>query len=470
MQEVKIGRPQLGQDAGSTSTRPITYNRDAEAAVLGSILIDNDAIHTIHFLQAEDFYLPQYRWVYEQMLWLAEKGQPIDIVTLAYRLGSMGVEVDESTLVDLISIVPTSIAVKSYARIVQTESIKRQIINACSQIVKHTYEANGDGSGDDLIADAESRFLKIRQIEQKESTVDVSDLALSILNRMESGVSSEHLKTDFLDLDVLLGGGFSPADHGLVVVAGRPGMGKTSLLLNFTMAFARKGHGVLIFNFEMSPEQLVTRMVAAETRITSDSLKSTIDELGNHEIPILYETIGSISQLPIKIARTMAMVNHVRNEVIRANMQRHPVKVVIIDYLQLMYVDGKHQNRNIEIGIITRSLKELSRELGVVIILGSQLSRNIEQRKDKRPMLSDLRDSGSIEADADLVMFIYRDEYYNPDITERPNIAEISVAKNREGQTGIIDLYWNRKLATFKNLRRQTIDLGAVGQSSDKYD
>jgi replicative DNA helicase len=235
-------------------------------------------------------------------------------------------------------------------------------------------------------------------------------------------------------------------------------MGKTALQLAISQAAARRfAKRVAIFSLEMSAEQLVQRMIAAETRIDSQRLRR--GDLQEHEWPIFYEAVGRISECQLFIDDTPSITPMQLRTKARRLHAEHGLDLIMIDYLQLMYAERAQNNRVQEISEISRSLKGLARELDIPVVAASQLSRAVEQRQDKRPQLSDLRDSGSIEQDADVVIFIYRDEYYHPDTSDRPNIAEINVAKHRNGPTATVDLYWHGQLATFRNLQRQEITL-----------
>jgi replicative DNA helicase len=262
------------------------------------------------------------------------------------------------------------------------------------------------------------------------------------------------IPTGFTDLDRLLGG-LNKSD--LIIIAARPGMGKTSLQNAMALTAATKhGKRIAMFNLEMSGEQLVQRMIAAETKIDSQRLRR--GQLAEQEMPIFMEAVGRLSETKIFIDDTPSITPNQLRTKCRRLYAEHGLDLVMIDYLQLMQGERSTNNRVQEISEISRGLKGLARELNVPVLAASQLSRAVEQRAEKRPLLSDLRESGSIEQDADIVMFIYRDDYYN-DASERPNIAEINVAKHRNGPTGSIDLYWHGKLATFRNLQRQEINL-----------
>ncbi len=310
-----------------------------------------------------------------------------------------------------------------------------------------------------VIDRSEKTLFSISEARTTRDLVPIKQIAHDYLEKIEElskrGDDVIGVPTGFVDLDRLLGG-LNRSD--LIIMAARPGMGKTSLQISCTLTAAiRFAKRVAIFNLEMSGEQLVQRMIASETRIDSQRLRR--GDVREHEWPIFMETVGRLSETRIFIDDTPSITPMQLHTKCRRLHAEHGLDMIMIDYLQLMQTERASSNRVQEISEISRSLKGLARELDVPVVAAAQLSRAVEQRQDKRPLLSDLRDSGSIEQDADVVMFIYRDEYYNPDTTERPNIAEINIAKHRHGPTGTIDLYWHGELAAFRNLQRQEVGL-----------
>ncbi len=437
------------------------HNLEAEEAVLGSLLIDPDAIYDVaNFLHPRDFYKVQNGWIYEAILALNERREPLDLLTLTdelrrrEQLEEIG---GEAVIIGLVNAVPTSVNAAHYGRIVEAASTRRQLINAASAIANLAYEEAEDIS---IVIDrAEQALFSVSEERTTRDLIPISQIARDYLERIEAlterGEDIIGVPTGFSDLDRLLGG-LNKSD--LLILAARPGMGKTSLQNAIALtAAARYGKRVAIFNLEMSGEQLVQRMLSAETRIDSQRLRR--GQLQEHEWPIFMEAIGRLSQTRIFIDDTPSITPNQLRTKCRRLYAEHGLDLIMIDYLQLMVTERGNNNRVQEISEISRGLKGLARELDVPVLAAAQLSRAVEQRQDKRPLLSDLRDSGSIEQDADIVMFIYRDEYYNPDTTERPNIAELNIAKHRNGPTGTIDLYWHSKLATFRNLQRQEINL-----------
>lgn len=445
----------------STIERLPPHSLEAEEALLGSLLIDPDAIYDVAtFLRPNAFYRAQHQWIYEAILSLIDRREPVDLITLTEELRRKEQLEDaggEATIISLINAVPTSINAVSYGRLVEATAMRRKMIGAASTIANLAYDEAEDIN---IVIDrAESALFSISEERTTRDLIPVKQIAREYLERIEQlherGDDVIGVPTGFTDLDRMLGG-LNKSD--LLILAARPGMGKTSLQNAIALTAAtRYGKRVAMFNLEMSGEQLVQRMLSAETRIDSQRLRR--GQLYDHEWPIFMEAIGRLSETRIFIDDTPSITPNQLRTKCRRLYAEHGLDLVVIDYLQLMSAERSTNNRVQEISEISRGLKGLARELDVPVLAAAQLSRAVEQRQDKRPLLSDLRDSGSIEQDADVVMFIYRDEYYNPDTTERPNIAEINITKHRNGPTGSIDLYWHGKLATFRNLQRQEINL-----------
>lgn len=445
----------------TTIERLPPHSLEAEEALLGSLLIDPDAIFDITvFLRPDAFYRNQNKWVYDAILSLSDRREPLDLITLTEelrrreQLEEIG---GEAYIISLINAVPTAINAVSYGRLIEAASIRRKMIGAASSIANLAYDEAEDIN---IVIDrAEQTLFSISEQRTTRDLLPVKQIAREYLERIEKlrerGDDIIGVPTGFTDLDRLLGG-LNKSD--LLILAARPGMGKTALQISLALTAAtRYNKRIAIFNLEMSGEQLVQRMLAAETRIDSQRLRR--GQIHDHELPIFMEAIGRLSETRIFIDDTPSITTNQLRTKCRRLYAEHGLDLIIIDYLQLMQAERPTNNRVQEISEISRGLKGLARELDVPVLAAAQLSRAVEQRGDKRPLLSDLRDSGSIEQDADIVMFIYRDEYYNPDTTERPNIAEIHIAKHRNGPTGTIDLYWHGKLATFRNLQRQEINL-----------
>ncbi len=445
----------------SLTDRVPPNNIEAEEALLGSLLIDPEAVYDVAaFLRPEAFYREQNKWIFEAILDLNERREPVDLITLTDELRRRGRLEElggEATIIALINTVPTSINARNYGQIIEAAALRRRMIGAASTIANLAYEQ--DENINVVIDRAEKALFSISEERTTRDLVPVKEIASSYLDRIEElharGDDVIGVPTSFTDLDKVLGG-LNKSD--LIIVAARPGMGKTSLQIAIAQTAARRfNKRVAIFSLEMSGEQLVQRMIAAETRIDSQRLRR--GDLKEHEWPIFYEAIGRISETQIFIDDTPSITSMQLRTKARRLYAEHHLDLIMIDYLQLMQSERTSNNRVQEISEISRGLKGLARELDIPVVAASQLSRAVEQRQDKRPQLSDLRDSGSIEQDADVVIFIYRDEYYNPETTERPNIAEINVAKHRNGPTASVDLYWHGQLATFRNLQRQEIAL-----------
>ncbi|MFK7802670.1 MAG: replicative DNA helicase [Anaerolineae bacterium] len=446
----------------STTERLPPQNREAEEAVLGSLLIDPDAIFdVVGFLRPEMFYATVNRWIYEAILRIHSRNNPIDVLTLLEELrrNDQLEEVGgEPYLVGLVGVVPNSINVESYGRIVEAAGVRRDLLSAAGTIASMAYDEEEDIS---VVLDrSEQTLFSISEQRTTNDLVHVRRISEKYLEQIEELYAREQdivgVPTGFTDLDKLTGG-LNKSD--LVILAARPGMGKTSLQNGIGLTAAKMfGKKVAIFNLEMSAEQLVQRMISTETQIDVQRLRR--GQLQDHEWPIFHEAIQRLGETDIFIDDSPSISPMQLRTKCRRLYAEHGIDLIMIDYLQLMQGDkSAGGNRVQEIGEISRGLKQLARELDVPVLAAAQLSRGVESRQDKRPMLSDLRDSGSIEQDADIVMFIYRDDYYNPETSERPNIAEISIAKHRNGPTATIDLYWNGQLASFANLKRQEVQL-----------
>ncbi|MBK6324804.1 MAG: replicative DNA helicase [Chloroflexi bacterium] len=445
----------------ATGERLPPHSIEAEEALLGSLLIDPDALFEVNsFLRPDAFYRTQNRWIYEAILRLSDRREPVDLITLTEELRRLEQLEDiggEAYVINLINMVPTAINAPNYGRLVEAAAIRRKLVSAASAIANLAYDEKEDINV--VIDRSEQTLFSISEERTTRDLVPIRQIAGEYLDRIqelrERGEDFVGIPTGFTELDRLLGG-LNKSD--LIIVAARPGMGKTSLQNAIALTAANKyGKRIAMFNLEMSGEQLVQRMIAAETRIDSQRLRR--GQLAEHEMPIFMEAVGRLSETRIFIDDTPSISPNQLRTKCRRLYAEHGLDLVMIDYLQLMQAERATNNRVQEISEISRGLKGLARELNVPVIAAAQLSRAVEQRQEKRPLLSDLRDSGSIEQDADIVMFIYRDEYYNPDTTERPNIAELNIAKHRNGPTGTIDLYWHGKLATFRNLQRQEINL-----------
>lgn len=436
-------------------------NIEAEQSVLGAILIDPDALFVVmETLRPEDFYRPAHQKIFQAMCRLLEEGQPVDLVTVTATLQDKG-ELEEvggiSYLSELATSVPTAANVHSYAQIVEEKAMLRRLIAAATQIASAGYSGGEDARV--ILDEAERRILEISQRRHGAGFLNIKDVIMQAYERIEmlytnkGGVTG--LPTGYPDLDRMTSG-FQKSD--LIIVAARPSVGKTAFALNVAQNVAIQAQvPVAIFSLEMPAIQLVQRMLSAEGNIDSHRLRTGYLEPADWEKLTLAMT--NLAEAPIFIDDTP----HLTVFDIRAKCRRLKAEqglgLVVIDYLQLISGRGG-DNRQQEISDISRSLKGIARELEVPVIALSQLSRAVEQRQDKRPMLSDIRESGSIEQDADVVAFLYRDDYYNPE-TDRPNIVEILIAKQRNGPTGKVELLYLKNFNKFVSLERNAEPVGA---------
>ncbi len=448
----------------SVPDKTVPSNVEAEEAVLGAFLIDPEAIYKVlAFLKADDFYLQKHRWIYEAVIRVHERREPVDFITLTTELDQLDhLEAvgGGAYISQLISAVPSAISVESYGRLVEQTSVRRRLLGAAGDIARFAY--NEKLPVDQVVDHAEKALFGVSQ---KRSTRDLQPIQ-EIVPRYYDHIEYlyEHrgelmgVPSGFRDLDRILGG-FQRSD--LLILAARPGVGKTSLMLTFALRAAEKRKVVALFSLEMSAEQLVQRLVAQVSGIDAQRLR--LGQLKDEEWPAFAEAIGHLSELPIYIDDTPSItVLQLRTKCRRLASERG-LDMIFLDYLQLMDSDFRSENRVQEVSYISRSLKGLAREIDVPLMTASQLSRAVEQRQDKHPVLSDLRASGSLEQDADIVMFIYRDELYNED-TESPNIADLMIAKHRSGPTGTVQLYFRKRLAQFTDVYAQIApeDYGVV--------
>ncbi len=431
----------------------VPHNVESERAVLGALLIDPDAYYKVStFLRSDDFYVTQHAWMYASMVALHERGEALDYVTLCDELERREqlVEIGGAAYITgLINATPTALNVEYYGHIVERTSILRQLIGAAGEIAALAYEDTDDASA--VVDRAEQVLFGVSQRHISRDLVPIRDVIDEYYDRVsylyEHKGETIGVPTGFRQLDKLLGG-FQKSD--LIIIAARPGMGKTSLMLSIAQNAARKyDQRVAVFSLEMSSEQLVQRLIASETGIDAQRLR--LGHLRDDEWPLFVHATGVLSETMIFIDDTPSISDMQLRTKARRLYAEHGLDMIVIDYLQLMQTDRRIDNRVQEISQLSRSLKGLARELNVPVVVGSQLSRAVEQRNDKRPMLSDLRESGSIEQDADIVAFIYRDEYYAPE-TEQPNIAEILISKHRNGPTGMVPLYFQKELAKFREV------------------
>ena len=430
------------------------HSAEAEQSVIGAMFMGKDAITVAEeMLTSDDFYTRQYGILFEAITGLFDEGKPVDEVTILERLEQMQAppEIRNVTfLADLINGVPTSANIRSYARIVHDNAVKRRLIKVNEEIANACYE--GKYTTEDLLADAEKKIFEIVQNKGASDLVPISRIVMNVLTAIQEAAKNSStvtgIETGFKGLDFKTAG-FQKSD--LILIAARPSMGKTAFVLNIAeFACFRKNKHVMIFSLEMSNEQLVNRLIAMESYV--DSHKMRIGDMQDSEWDKVMEGGGIIGCSNLVIDDTPGIsIAEMRSKCRKQKLEKG-LDMIIIDYLQLMSGSGssKEASRQQEISDISRSLKALAREMQVPVIALSQLSRAVEQRPDHRPMLSDLRESGAIEQDADVVMFIYRDDYYHPD-TEKKNIAEIIIAKQRNGAIGTVELAWLPNYTKFAN-------------------
>src|SRR5919205_28382 len=439
------------------------HDLDAERAVIGAMLVSDAAVSVVgEKLVAEDFYSETHRVLYGAMMRLYSRGDPIDQLTLSDELRNMG-EFDRiggrQYVFRLVESVPTAANATRYAEIVRGKALLRAVIDAGSRIQQEAFAEPEDVT--QALDAAEQLIYGVSNRQLKEHLSPVSELAPGTLEMIQRLYEAEGeitgVRTGFEDLDRLTTG-FHKSD--LIVLAARPAMGKTAMALNTIWhAAGDKGLPVAIFSLEMSKEQLVQRLISQTTRIKTQDLRS--GNVKAEDWPKLVRGVAEVAKAPIWIDDTagvtlMEMRAKVRRLVSRLNAQGEaPLSLVVVDYLQLMVGQGnRSENRQQEIAEISRGLKVLARDLDVPVLAIAQLSRAVEGRHDKRPLLSDLRDSGAIEQDADLVMFLYRDEYYNTDSDDK-GIAEVIIGKHRNGPTGKVQLAWLEQYTKFASLARQ---------------
>ena len=420
------------------------------------MIMDREAIIAAsEILLKEDFYHQQYGVLFEAMVELFNEGQPADLVTLQNRLKEKDVPPEVSSLEyvrDLVAAVPTSANVKYYAQIVKEKAVLRKLIKVTENIENECYL--GKESLEVILEDTEKKVFELLQNRGGGDYVPIKQVVINTLEKIELASKTKGnvtgIATGFVDLDYKMAG-LQPSD--LILVAARPSMGKTAFVLNIAQYVAFHSNlTAAIFSLEMSKEQLVNRMFSLESRVDAQVLRS--GNLADSDWEKLIEAAGVIGASNLIIDDTPGIsISELRSKCRKYKLE-HDLKLVIIDYLQLMSGSGRStDSRQQEISDISRSLKALARELNVPVIALSQLSRAVEQRPDHRPMLSDLRESGAIEQDADVVMFIYRDDYYNKD-SENKNIAEIILAKQRNGPIGTVNLVWLPQYTKFANLER----------------
>jgi replicative DNA helicase len=444
------------EDPRSDSLRVPPHSVEAEESVLGAVLLDSDAANiALEKLAPEDFYRPAHQAIFDAVLTLFNKNEPIDAVTVAEglrrsdmleRVGGLGY------LTELIDAVPATSNVEHYAGIVEEHALRRRLMRVGGDIGKLATEVDQEIA--EVLDRSEQAVYAVSERRVGEGLAPIDPLLGPAIERAEElhrhGAEVTGLSTGLRDLDRKLTG-LHPTN--LIVIAARPGMGKTSLALNVAQHIAVHGDPVAYFTLEMSREEVVARMLCSQGRIDSQRLRT--GRLTEADFSKLSSAANVLYKKPIFVDDSAGLtVTEIRAKCRRLK-RRHGLGLVVVDYLQLMHGSGG-ENRQQEIAIISRSLKSLARELEVPVIGVSQLNRSLEQREDKRPRLGDLRESGAIEQDADVVLFIYRHEYYNPEAIETKGIAEVAIAKHRQGSVGRVDLTYLPEFTLFSDMGRDT--------------
>ena len=432
--------------------RILPHSSESERAVVGSMMMDADAIAAAsEIITGEDFYQRQYGVLFDAMVELYSEGKPVDLITLQEKLKTRDVPAELTSvefISGLINDVPTSINVRHYARTVAEKATLRRLIRVNEEIANVCYMAKEPV--DDILDMTEKKVFDLLQNKSADDFVPIQEVVLSVIDKIEMAAKHKGtvtgIATGFYDLDYKTSG-LQPSD--LILIAARPSMGKTAFVLNLAQYIAIKNKvPTAIFSLEMSKDQLVNRILSMESKVDSQMIRT--GNLNTADWEKLIESAGVISDSPLIIDDTPGIsISELRSKCRKYKLEKG-LGLVIIDYLQLMSGNKRTESRQQEISDISRALKALARELDAPVIALSQLSRACEQRPDHRPMLSDLRESGAIEQDADVVMFIYRDDYYNKD-TEKKNISEIIIAKQRNGPIGTVELVWLPNYTKFAN-------------------
>ena len=451
------------QTEDQPTTQVVPHSREAEEAVIGAILINPDAYYDVaEFLNGADFYIHRHRWIWETFTRLHEQRTPIDFLTVSEELDQLSQLAEiggPAYLTTLINNVPTSLHAEAYGRLVEQTATRRRMIEAANKIAKIAYQE--DITVDTALDQAENAVFGVSEHRLSTDLQPIqkvlSDYFDQVSDMADRGEDVLGVPSGFTHIDRLLGG-LQPSD--LLIIAGRPGQGKTSFMLSLAKNAARtsKKH-IAIFSMEMSNEQVVQRLISQETGIDSQRLR--LGKLTEHEWELFTEAVDSFSRTRIFLDDTPAISpTQMRAKCRRLHLE-HRLDLVIVDYLQLMRGDQYNDNRVQEVSNISRNLKVLARELNVPVLAAAQLSRAVEQRADKKPILSDLRESGSLEQDADIVMFIYREDKDNPD-SPMKNVTEIIISKHRNGPTGSAKLVFREELAQFVDAEMRYTDVSEI--------
>ncbi len=462
MSEIPIPPPNPEPPGDGRQRQEVPYDRQAEEAVLGSILVNAKVYYDVaHFLSADDFFLHRNRWIWEAFIGLHEQRLPIDILTISEELDRQG-RLEEvggpAYLTALINNVPSSLHAVAYGHVVEEAATRRRLLEAANQIARLAFQSGTPV--EDVVNDAEKAVFGVSERRLTHQLRPIKQVMSEYYDRIDYLARHRDqmigVPTGFIDLDRLLGG-MQPSD--LLIIAGRPGQGKSGFCISVAKNASQlhKKH-VALFSLEMSNEQLVQRLVAQETGIDSQRLR--LANLHDDEWPIFTQAVSALSDTHIYLDDTPSITPLQLHTKCRRLHMEVGLDLIIVDYLQLMTGDTRMENRVQEVSYISRNLKALARELKVPLLAAAQLSRAVESRRPPRPILSDLRESGSLEQDSDVVMFIYRPDQYEED-TLKQNIAEIIIAKHRNGPVGSTELVFRKTLAKFENAARK-VDLAPV--------
>lgn len=458
---------------GASAGKVPPHSIDTEQSVLGAVLLDNEALPVVvEVLVVADFYSRSHQVIYEAMLQLWDRQEPIDIMTLGSQLrgaGNLDAAGGADYLSQLVDIVPTSANTGYYARMVKDMSLRRKLVHVAGQIAEEALRG-GAGSFAGFMDTVEQRIFQLSEDRISNGFARIGDIVKDSIKQVEKRYVNQNaitgVATGFADVDMLTSG-LQPSD--LVILAGRPSMGKTALALSIVRHVGiEEGKCVAVFSLEMSKEQIVTRLLCAEGRVSSSRVRS--GKLGESDFPRLVDAASKIAQAGIFIDDTPAIsVLEMRAKSRRLHRER-PLSLIIVDYLQLMRGSAKNsERREQEISEISRSLKAIAKELSIPVIALSQLNRAVETRNDKRPLLADLRESGAIEQDADIIGFVYRDEVYNPESPDK-GVAELIIGKHRNGPIGTVRLAFQAEFTNFENLAEDNDSYDYLGEDLSMSD
>ena len=435
--------------------RGVPQNLEAERSVLGALLLHPDTVHEVNYLKPEDFYLPRHQMIYRSILETFDRGaqtDPISVEEDLSRKGQLAEAGGRESLLDLVESVVSAAAVAYHAEIVRDRAIQRQLLETCLDISRLAYENSGEAQ--ELLDDAERRIFEIARLGKQASAISITDILHQTFERIDRLREAQGrltgLATGFVDLDDITAG----LQNGeLIIIAARPSMGKTSLAINFCERVASAGKPVVLFSLEMSSQQVIQNMLCCRAQIDSQALRR--GRITDQQYRRLQEQAESLYEADMFVDDTPGLTISGLRTRCRRLKQKENISLVVLDYLQLMSGGSKVESRQQEIANISRGLKGLARELDIPVVALSQLNREVESRDNHRPRMSDLRESGAIEQDADVIMLLHREEYYNPS-EENAGLAQIIVAKQRNGPTGDVTLRFFREYMRFENFQRRS--------------